>query len=116
MIAVLGFVVMTALTRDPRQDIRLDELGPTDVVPGLSDMQRDTAGICRDIPGCIQGAHSSDADFLRFDSRENAAAFASKAGDAHHSNWIVIAYHDTAMSQDDREFLQYYIDSLGNSD
>ena len=115
VMAVLAFFAVSLLTRDTRQDIGVDEIANSQV-PGFTNVQQDTPGVCGEITGCIQGARSTEAYFLRFDTRENAAAFAAQASDRYQSNWIVIEYRGSSMSQDDRDFLQDYINSLGNSD
>lgn len=115
IIAMMAHFVLTVLTRDTRQDISLHELA-SDEIPGLAGMRQDTPGVCGEVPGCVQGAYSVEANFLRFDSRENASAFAEGSLDSYQSDWIVIEYRDTSLSQDEREFLESYLDSLATSD
>jgi hypothetical protein len=120
VVSAVGIVAVVAsfalpLIRDTRQDIGVDEIY-TEGIPGFSNVQQDILGVCGEVAGCIQGARSTEANFLRFDTREHASAFAEGASDRYQSNWIVIDYRDMSMSRDDRDFLEGYLDSLGNSD
>lgn len=119
IVAIAAVVIIAAiiwLTRDYKQDLDLGGLGGSGQIPGFSNFQVDTATVCADLDGCLQGARSQEAEYRRFDTPENAAAFAGSTRDSYQSEWIVIQYLDSAMTPYERDFLQGYIDGLGSSD
>ena len=116
VIVAIAAVAITWLARDYKQDLDLDGLGESGQIPGFSNLHVDTATVCGDLDGCLQGARSQEAEYRRFDTLENAAAFAGSTQDSYQSEWIVIQYLNSSMTQDERDFLQGYIDGLGRSD
>jgi hypothetical protein len=116
IVVVWCVVIVSLVTRDTRQDIDLADLSHG--APGTSAMDGwadHTAALCKGVTGCVQGFTSDHTAFRKFDTREDAHAFAKTKTNTYQSNWIVIQYTDPHLTATDRRDVQDYINGLATS-
>lgn len=107
---------------DSRQYLDLDEFVPgADGMGDLSDaafvgLHDDTATVCEGVAGCIEGYPSNQATFYRFDSKEDAHAFAATLTDGYQSDWIVVDFGGSTLRPGDRRDAKTLLDSTWTSD
>lgn len=116
-VLIIGVVWVTSqIFRDTRQDIDLGELGSTGAgAAAMAGYTEATHELCDGVRGCVQAYDSEHVEYYKFDSQQDAAAYADSHGDTFRSNWIVIQYTDEALSPDEQERLEMYIDSIATS-
>lgn len=116
-VLIIGVIwISSQIFRDTRQDIDLGELGRTGAgSASMAGYTEATDTLCEGVPGCVQAYDSEHVEYYKFDSRDHAAAYAESHDDTYRSNWIVIQYTDEALSAEEQERLQMYIDSIATS-
>lgn len=123
-VLVCGAVVFGVwlVTRDSRENLTIASIAEsakqTDgyASEALDGLEEDTATLCRNVSGCVEGYASPSVELLRFDSKEGAAEFASQNADSYQSDWIVIVYTDGSLSGGGRQEVEDLIDSMWKSE
>lgn len=121
LVALIVAGGLWAIMRDSRQDLTLSEIARTAsendgyADAALTGLEENTAALCDDVDGCIEGFSSTTVDLYRFSSKEQATEFATAEENSYQSDWIVIVYRDTSLSNAERSELATLIDTLWNS-
>jgi hypothetical protein len=116
VIVLIVVVVSSVVFRDTRQDIDLGEFGPAGAGDAaMADYDEATDELCEDEPGCVQAYESEHVDYYKFDSEDRAVAYADSHNDTYQSNWIVIHYTDEALTSEEQDRLEMYVDSIATS-
>lgn len=69
-----------------------------------------TDTLCRGVSGCLEAWSTDEADYLRFDSNDEARTYLEALRDGYQSNRIVIDFTRTAPTPDIRRAVKEKID------
>ncbi|GAA1116024.1 hypothetical protein [Nocardiopsis composta] len=100
-------------------DTDLDEVFAEEVTGFYlqSDPREATGELCGEEFDCVQAYTTDQADYLRFESPEQAGDAAARIGaDAHLSNYIVVRFTDPELTGEQRAKIAESIDGIHDSD